>query len=470
MLRRFSTNFAVLSIAVDFIVVSSSLWAVNQLRPALSVFSFAKLIAEPPPIPLPMYIAFPVTWIFIMVVFSVYDGRKNIRIVDEFSSLTLSAILAAITLAGILYLTYRETSRITFIFFVLTTYLVQVVWRVIARVIYKRRNELYERGRKILIVGAGPVGRDVEERIKEHAYLSSSVIGFLDDDPDKQTRHADILGGLPDINTVVREKHIDDVVVALPPRAYERLNGLVKELEEMPVKIWVVLDYFNLALHHAEIEDFMGLPMLDLRAPALTEYQRMLKRIFDLIATALILVVALPLMGIVALAIFLDDGQPILFTQKRVGENGRLFKIYKFRTMVKDAEKLQTDVSTFDEQGNLIHKKKDDPRITRIGNFLRRFSLDELPQFYNVFVGNMSLVGPRPELPYLVEKYKPWQRKRFAVPQGITGWWQIHGRSDKPMHLHTEDDLYYVQNYSFWLDLEIIFKTAWIVIRGKGAY
>jgi len=172
----------------------------------------------------------------------------------------------------------------------------------------------------------------------------------------------------------------------------------------------------------------------------------------------------------IALVIWLDDRGPILFRQQRAGENGRLFEIYKFRTMVRDAEKIRSLVETTDEQGNLIHKTKYDARVTRVGVFLRRFSLDELPQLFNILRGQMSLVGPRPELPYLVDQYQSWQRKRFAIPQGLTGWWQIHGRSDKPMHLHTEDDLYYVQNYSIWLDIQILTKTVWIVLRGKGAY
>jgi len=138
--------------------------------------------------------------------------------------------------------------------------------------------------------------------------------------------------------------------------------------------------------------------------------------------------------------------------------------------MVANAEELNYLVERIDDHGNMIHKHSDDPRVTRVGRILRRLSLDELPQLFNVLRGDMSLVGPRPELPYLVEKYEPWQRKRFAVPQGLTGWWQINGRSDKPMHLNTEDDLYYVQNYSLLLDIQILFLTIWVVLRGKGAY
>ncbi len=175
-------------------------------------------------------------------------------------------------------------------------------------------------------------------------------------------------------------------------------------------------------------------------------------------------------MALSALMIHLEDGAPVLFRQKRVGENGRLFDMLKFRTMVRNAEQLQGQVEKRDENGNLIHKTKDDPRVTRVGRLLRRLSLDELPQLFNVLAGTMSLVGPRPEMPYLVDMYQPWQRKRFAVPPGITGWWQVSGRSDKPMHLHTEDDLYYIQNYSIWLDLQIMARTLWVVLIGKGSY
>jgi lipopolysaccharide/colanic/teichoic acid biosynthesis glycosyltransferase len=138
--------------------------------------------------------------------------------------------------------------------------------------------------------------------------------------------------------------------------------------------------------------------------------------------------------------------------------------------MVIGADRMHQLVEQFDSTGKLIHKMPDDPRITRIGKFLRRTSLDEIPQIFNIIRGEMSLVGPRPELPYLVQMYEPWQHKRFAVPQGVTGWWQVNGRSDKPMHLNTEDDLFYVQNYSILLDIQILLKTVLVVLRGKGAF
>ena len=190
----------------------------------------------------------------------------------------------------------------------------------------------------------------------------------------------------------------------------------------------------------------------------------------DIFLSSLGLILASPVMLATALAIKLEDRGPIFYRAPRVGENGRLFHMLKFRSMVVDADRLLEKVKQVDEQGRLIHKTPHDPRVTRVGRFIRRTSIDELPQLLNVLKGEMSLVGPRPELPWLVEKYEPWQRKRFAVPQGITGWWQVNGRSDKPLHLHSEDDLYYIQNYSLWLDIQILWKTVFVVLRGKGAY
>jgi lipopolysaccharide/colanic/teichoic acid biosynthesis glycosyltransferase len=175
-------------------------------------------------------------------------------------------------------------------------------------------------------------------------------------------------------------------------------------------------------------------------------------------------------MALIVLAIVADSGRPALIRQQRVGENGRLFEMLKFRSMIVNVEASQPASPEKASGDAIVHKQPDDPRVTRLGRILRRFSLDELPQLFNVLVGDMSLVGPRPELPWLVDSYEPWQRKRFAVPQGITGWWQINGRSDRPMHLNTEDDLYYVYNYSLLLDILILIRTPLVVLRGEGAF
>ena len=470
MLRRFSTNFAIASVVIDGLVILACLWAAVQVRPLLDGNLF-RAIPIIPQLPLVVYIFFPVCWVVMMALFSVYDGQKNLRIVDEFTSLTISSVLTIIMLAGVLYFSYRDVSRALFGLFAISAYLFILLWRVPARLLYWLRSRATAyRMQRILVLGAGPVGREIQSRVDLHRHLNVSFVGFLDDDEGKRRTDALVLGSLDEVRASIKAQQVTDVVVALPSRAHERVNQVAAMLEDVPVRVWVVPDYFQFFLRQARMEDFLNIPMLNLRAPALTESERLVKRGFDLIVCGVLFIPFMLVMLVCGILIVLDDGLPILFNQKRVGENGHLFTMYKFRTMVKGAEQMRSLVEQTDEEGNLLHKRRDDPRVTRVGRLLRRLSIDEFPQLFNVLRGTMSLVGPRPELPYLVEKYESWQRKRFAVPQGVTGWWQIHGRSDKPMHLHTEDDLYYVQNYSIWLDIQILIRTGWIVLRGKGAY
>jgi len=236
------------------------------------------------------------------------------------------------------------------------------------------------------------------------------------------------------------------------------------------VRVKVVPDYYSLTLVTAQAEILGGIPVIGLREPLIEGLPRLIKRAFDILVTVLLLIPGMPLMGVIAAFIRLDSRGAAMLHMKRVGENGRIFDMVKFRTMIAGADQETVRMSGAPENGQNLHKRKDDPRVTRIGRILRRYRLDELPQFLNVIKGDMSLVGPRPEMPWLVDRYESWQRKRFAVPQGITGWWQINGRSDRPMPLNTEDDLYYVYNYSLWLDIRILLRTPLVVLRGKGAF
>jgi exopolysaccharide biosynthesis polyprenyl glycosylphosphotransferase len=468
MLRRFSVNFALFSMILDAVCVAFSLWFSATMRPLLNALDFIEMTPAPVIVPLALYLFFPAAWMLIYLALSIYDGKKHLRVVDEFGALTLGTLLASVSAAGILYFSYRDVSRALFALFVLLAYLLSLGWRVLARLFFRAQKTPPEKARRVLVVGAGPVGQKVSARLKESGPENLVFLGFVDDSADPSTLAR--LGGTAELKTLVAAGQVSDVVIALPYSAYAQLGEIVQQLEELPVQVWVALGFFDLALYRTTIEDFAGIPMLDLRASAIDDYQRMIKRAFDLVFGVLGLLLALPLLGLISLVILLEDGRPILFRQKRAGENGRIFEMLKFRTMVREAEKLRAQVERVDENGNVIYKLKDDPRVTRSGRFLRRSSLDELPQLFNILAGTMSIVGPRPEMPYLVEKYQPWQRKRFAVPPGLTGWWQVNGRSDRPMHLHTEDDLYYIQNYSIWLDLQIIVRTIWVVLIGRGSY
>jgi exopolysaccharide biosynthesis polyprenyl glycosylphosphotransferase len=469
--RRFTLRYIAFSLFLDVACVISALVLAEHLRQALpyGLVDFNATYPQGIP-PAEVYAIAIGLWIATAFTLSLYDPKKIYKVVDEYQTLTLAVGFFSLTITGVLYFTYRHTSRMLMIYALGLTWVMMMGWRAVVRFARRSRRNAPQNTSRVLIVGAGEVGRRVAAMILEYNWIGLQLEGYLDDNPAKHGNSLPVLGTLEEIERVVREREIDNVILALPPQAHERINLTVSRLHKLPVRVRVVPDYFSLALYRATVDDFGGIPMINLRDPALSPYQRLGKRALDLVVGGALTLCALPVMGAVAVAIKLDSPGPVLFRQPRVGENGRLFKMVKFRSMVQDAEELQAQVNTHDAEGHVIHKQKNDPRVTRVGRFIRHYSLDELPQFYNVLIGEMSLVGPRPELPWLVEEYEPWQRRRFAVPQGITGWWQVNGRSDKAMHLHTDEDLYYIQNYSLWLDIYILLKTPWVILRGKGAY
>ena len=468
MLRRFSVNFAIFSMVLDMSLTLLALQVAAWQRPYLPPVPFL-ISVESYQIPPLIYIIVPILWSMVFLLSSVYDPQRNYKFIDEFQHVFVATAVSSLIFAGILYIGFREFSRYLLITFVILDLFFLISWRVFMRV-YFRRGRFPTAERLVLIVGAGSTGLRVSEMIHEFDWTGLNIIGYLDDDREKRAEDLPILGGVNDARFVVESRSVDDVVIALPQRAYSKINDLVATLQDLPVNVRIVPDYFSLALYRASAEDFGGMPMINLRDPALNDVQRMVKRLFDLTISSIVAIFAFPFFLSVALAVKLDSKGSVFFHQERIGENGRTFRMYKFRTMIPDAEKMQDQISEIDDEGRLIFKRPDDPRITKVGRILRKTSLDELPQLINVFKGDMSLVGPRPELPWVMDQYEVWQHKRFSVPQGMTGWWQVNGRSDNPMHLNTEDDIYYVQNYSIWMDIYILLKTPWVVLRGKGAY
>lgn len=396
-----------------------------------------------------------------------YAPALVLRAGDEAGRVTMAALLATLLLAGCLFLSFREYSRYQFIYLVAVNLGLLLVYRAVLRAAYRLLGVARAGAeRRVLIVGAGRVGRLAAETVQRHSRWGYELLGFLDDDPAKDALTLDddkrvlVLGTLAQLLAVVRAQNCDEVLIALPPQAYGKLEGVVHALRTEPVRIKIIPNYFSLALVQAQPEMLGGMPLIGLREPVIGSAARVAKRLFDIAVAGLLLLALAPLLFVIGLLVALSSAGPIVLRQSRMGENGRRFSMFKFRSMWQDANGAAAGP----------HKLRADPRVTPVGRVLRRFSLDELPQLVNVLRGDMTLVGPRPELPELVERYEPWQRKRFAVPQGMTGWWQVNGRSDKPMHLNSEDDLYYVYNYSFWLDLRILARTLLVVITGRGAF
>lgn len=476
MFKRFSTNFMVLLFLLDLAIVQASLAFAMRLRFALPIGPELLPVWVPEYVYKPtlfLHTAVGIIWAVSLLLGSVYTPRRIVFWFEEFHRVFTSHTVAALCFAGLLYMIKRDLSRLTFLYFYLLVIIGLIGYRAVLRAWYRLQRNQGTGVTRVLIVGAGRVGCDVVRQLDRQHWSSLEVVGFLDDDKSKVSTRCvgfPVLGGLDDVCDVVRAHAIDEVILALPLHAHERMRNLVVQLQELPVHVHVVPDYFDLTFHGASIETIGGIPLIGLRDPAIEGFQRFLKRLMDLAVAGTALFFLWPVMLMIAILIKLEDGGTIFYRGPRIGENGRPFHMLKFRSMVVNADKLQVTVNRRDAQGRLIFKQATDPRITRIGRVLRRTSLDELPQLFNVVRGDMSLVGPRPELPWLVESYAPWQRKRFAVPQGMTGWWQVNGRSDNPMHLNTDQDLYYIQNYSLWLDIQILWRTIGVVLRGRGAY
>lgn len=477
MFKRFSTNYLVLLFLIDFVLIQLSFWLATRLRYWIPLgqevrTEWANLYFYEPDFPL--YAAIGLLWSAIFLIFSCYTPRRIIFWFDEFQRILLAHTVGALSLAGLLYLANILLLRLIFAYFYVIVLVSLLSYRTLLRLWHRVSANGNQNIARILVIGAGRIGQNLVKEFRRQQWPGIEIVGFLDDGFDHlapSQLDIPILGTLDKAPCTVKDHAIDEVIITLPRDAHAQVANLAAQLHELPVRLRVVPDYFDLAFHGATIENLGNIPLIGLRDPAIDGVQRFAKRLLDIILSFSCLLILSPLLFVIALLIKLEDGGPIFYKAPRVGENGKLFHMLKFRSMIAQADRIQAQVNAVDpDTGTVLHKCKDDPRVTRIGRLLRRSSSDEIPQLWNVLMGEMSLVGPRPELPWLVDRYEPWQRKRFAVPQGITGWWQINGRSDNTMHLNTEQDLYYIQNYSLWLDVQILWKTVSVVIRGRGAW
>jgi len=306
-----------------------------------------------------------------------------------------------------------------------------------------------------LVVGAGPLAEQVIDRVHEHPEAGLRVVGVLGNDG-----HVPRVGGVPVLGRYEQLRKVlalcgaSQVVLALPRDDQGQLEALLDELDDELVDLRLVPDLLHVATLRSSVEDFDGLPVISLRDSPLVGWAAIQKRVFDIAASALLLIVVSPFLAALALAVRFTCGAPVLYLQERMGLDGRVFRMVKFRTMVPDAE-----------SSGPVWARTADPRATRIGGFLRRTGFDELPQLWNVLRGDMSLVGPRPERPVFIEQFRrevPGYMLRHKVKAGMTGWAQVHRwRGDTSVHERVEHDLYYIRNWSLGLDVRILLMTLW---------
>ncbi len=361
---------------------------------------------------------------------------------------------------------YFYSRGVLLMFFTLAT-LSMIGFRVLLRLALRTARRRGHNLRHVLVVGAGELAASVIERVHEHPETGLRITGVLCETAGSRgrtVRGVPVIGGLQEIKTVLAEKKPDLVLIALPASESRQLEKLLAALDDEVVNLRIVPDLPAMTTLRPQVEELDGLPLISLREGPLVGWAAVQKRVFDIVACSVFLLAVAPLMATIALAIRITSGGPVLFRQQRMGLDGRVFEMIKFRTMTEDAEASSGPVWTV----------PGDPRRTRLGAFLRRVSLDELPQLWNVLRGDMSLVGPRPERPVFIEQFRreiPGYMLRHKIKAGCTGWAQIHGwRGNTSLHERVEHDLYYIQHWSLMLDLKILLFTAWRGIVNRNAY
>jgi exopolysaccharide biosynthesis polyprenyl glycosylphosphotransferase len=403
-------------------------------------------------------------------VYRVYDARPH-SLRDEFMRIARAMVLVAFAVFAVIFFAQLGwVSRLlTGLFFVVAFGLV-CTNRLLLRSLANAAGTSPGTTRYYAVVGSGELAAEIIGKLRSHPEWGMKLAGFV---LEEGTRAADpncvILGKVSDLGKVLEEHVLDDVVFAVPRERLHAIEDAVKVCEEQGVGVMIALDVLRFGNARMSVGDLNGLPMLALtRAPS-DELALAAKRIFDIAVSAGVLLLLSPVLGALCIAIKLDSPGPVFFKQKRVGLQGRTFDIWKFRSMYMDAEARLESLRTQNEMSGPVFKMKNDPRITKIGRFIRKTSLDEFPQFWNVMRGEMSIVGPRPPLPAEVRQYKRWQRRRLSVKPGITCIWQISGRNNIDFDRWMELDLEYIDQWSLWNDIQICLKTIPAVLGSRGA-
>ena len=422
---------------------------------------------------LALSLALPVLWVAALWLAGAYDVRFIGTGSDEYRKVLNAGIGLTAAVAIFSYAINLELSRAYVVIALPSVTAFDILARFALRKRLHRRRMHGKCMHTVVAVGHELAVADLVTELGRDGYHGLNVVGACVVQPGEcdELAGVPVYGGLDDITAAVRASGADTVAVTTCPEMNGiRLRGLAWELEKTGTDLWLSPALLDVAGPRTTIRPTAGLTLLHVDHPQLTGFRLVLKGLFDRCAAAAALVMLAPVMAALAAAVWLHDRGPALFTQMRVGKDGHSFRMYKFRTMVVDAEQRRTQLLPSNDSDGVLFKLRKDPRVTAVGAHLRRLSLDELPQLFNVFLGHMSLVGPRPALPDEAEKYAEHVRRRLVVKPGLTGLWQVSGRSDLSWDESVRLDLRYVENWSFALDLQILWKTVWALLRGSGAY
>ncbi len=414
-------------------------------------------------------------WIFLLTHFGLYESMRTKSFFAVIAGILKVHVVGGLIVSASVFLVHATGySRLLFGSFIICSLLLIILAKggIKLLLIYFRRKGY--NSRNILIVGSGEQMQrfvDVVQLHNDWGFVIAGVVGLS-----VETDAVDIpgcakLGYIDDLVAICKQNMIDEVVFSLPRSSLAVVDDYLIMLQEMGISVRMVIDHYDAPTSQKELSLFHGdIPMLTYHCKAFDSGQLFLKRCLDIVGAIVGLGITALFFPFIALAIKLESKGPLFFGQKRVGENGRIFTCWKFRSMFVDAEERKKELIAHNEMNGAMFKMKDDPRVTRVGRFIRRTSIDELPQFWNVLRGEMSLIGTRPPTPDEVATYENWHRKRICIKPGMTGMWQVSGRNriqdfDEVVRL----DIRYIEEWSIWLDIKLLFKTVWVVMTSKGA-
>jgi len=413
-------------------------------------------------------------WCFIFYINGMYRSMRT-RLLGEFIWTVFKSFFFAILVFGAIVFIFKLTfiSRLYFAIFVIVS-LIAITGEKIA--LFWIMHYIRKKGfnnRRVLIVGTGQRAINIVHKVLYHPEWGFKIIGTIDDEPGRGLEKVgpiEIIGGLHELQDILHDKAIDEVIFVVPRSRLNHIEDAVYICETEGVKATVAVDLFNLKIARSRPSEFEDIPLITFETTLAKEWQLYVKRIMDLLVSGMGIVILSPFLLVTTVLIKLGSPGPVLFKQVRLGLNGRRFVLYKFRTMYTNAEQELAKVDVNEFMGDSEFKKKKLQYMTPCGKVLRKFSVDELPQLFNVFFGHMSLIGPRPCVPEEVEQYQPWQRRRLSMRPGITCLWQIRGRNNIKFEDWMKLDLEYLDNWSLFLDVKILIKTIPVVVLGIGAY
>ncbi len=412
-------------------------------------------------------------WLFFLSMHGAYKEIRTRSLPREIVIIIKSGVLATIAVGSIIFLfKLTLTSRLFIAINMIVTLGTLTVAKILLNDFFDHMHKKGYNQVNLLIVGTGKRAREFIKVVKNHANWGLNIVGLIDDEHDMYGKDIEgfrVLGRLQDIPFILHRIVVDRVIFVVPRLWLNRIDDAILACEREGISTSISMDLYNLRIAKVRQTDFSGFPLLEFETFSAKQWQLFLKRSIDIALSVVLLIVFSPLILAAVMAIKATSNGPVLFTQTRSGMNGRKFKLYKFRTMIVGAEVKRRELEKMNEMDGPVFKIKKDPRITAVGRMLRKLSIDEIPQLFNILKGDMSIVGPRPPLPVEVELYKMWQRRRLSLKPGLTCIWQVSGRNRIQFEKWMEMDLEYIDQWSLWLDTKILVRTVFVVLFGYGA-